>query len=173
MNKTFKTEKYIYRPEIDQMKVVTLFELVSKLNIYELQQYSLVNQIYLNVTNIEGECLIHEVIKINDKMATQEAKINVITYLYHNNVNPDKPDKYNKTPLHLACLNKNDKIIEYLLSINTNPNYQDNFGQTPFHYLMLNNIKLVSNKKKNNFGSIDCVSPSGKFKFINCKNLIV
>ena len=86
--------KYIYHPEIDKTKITKLFDIVSQLNIYELKQYSLINQIYLNVTNSDGESLIHEVIKINNKEATQEAKLNMLIYLYNNNVNPDIPDKY-------------------------------------------------------------------------------
>ena len=150
MNKSYKLDKFIFHPEIDQIKITKLFQIINKLDIYELQQYSLTHQIYLNVSNSEGECLIHEVIKLNSKIATQEAMINVIMYLYRNNVNPDKPDKYNKTPLHLACFYQYSKVIEYLLSINANPNYQDNFGQTPFHYIMLNNIRLCENNNKNN-----------------------
>ena len=153
MNKSYKLDKFIFHPELDQVKITKLFQIISKLDIYELQQYSLINQIYLNVTNNDGECLIHEVIKINNKIATQEAMINVITYLYRNNVNPDKPDKYNKTPLHLACFYQYTKVIEYLLSINANPNYQDNFGQTPFHYIMLSNIKLYKSIDNNNDSS--------------------
>lgn len=130
-------------PTIDIRKCLELFNLASKLDTYELLQFSLINQVPLDFVNDDGECLIHEVINIDPRKASQHAKLNVIKFLVQNKVNPDKPNKYNQTPLHLACNLQLDLIVEYLLSINCNPNFQDSQGKTPFHYLLTGYIKTI------------------------------
>ena len=155
MNKFDKP--YIMQQVYDIKKGNKLFDIILKLNTHELMQYSLINQVPLDYINEDGECLIHHVININNKTTSQQTKLNVIKFLIQNNVNPDQPNKYNQTPLHLACSFQLEQIIEYLLSINVNPNYQDNLGQTPFHYLLTGNIKLVESK-----GIKDFIQPPEK-----------
>ena len=105
---------YRVQPPIDNFKNNKIFHLILKLDTNELLQYSLKENVPLSSLNDEGECLIHYVIKINDKNVSQEAKINIIKFLVSNNVNPDTYNKYNVTPLHLACSFQYDKISKYL-----------------------------------------------------------
>lgn len=132
-------------PTIDQKKSLELFNLVSKLDTHEILQFSLINQIPLDVTNSMGESLIHEVINIDSNKASEHAKLNVIKFLYLNNVDPDKPNKNNQTPLHIACISQLKLIVDYLLEIGVNVNYQDNLGNTPLHYLLTGKIKTIDN----------------------------
>ena len=135
----------------DLKKANNLFNLINKLNTHELKIYSLCNQVPLHYINEDGECLIHKVVEMNDKIASQQTKLNVIKFLVLNNVNPDQPNKYNQTPLHLACLAQQDQIIEYLLDIKVNQNFQDNLGQTPFYYLLKGTCKLYESNRINGF----------------------
>ena len=144
MNKFDKP--YRTQPLYDNKKIIDLFNRVAKLDTHELLQYSLINQLNLDVTNEDGDTLIHEIINVDNKKATEKIKLDIIKFLIQNNVNPDLPNKNNKTPLHYACFYQYEKIIEYLLSFNANSNYQDNFGYTPLHYLFLGNIKTYNNK---------------------------
>jgi hypothetical protein len=64
MNKFDKPFRIL--PTFDEKKIPELINLVSNLNIHELLQYSLVNQIPLDICEQEGENLIHTVIKINN-----------------------------------------------------------------------------------------------------------
>jgi hypothetical protein len=130
-------------PTFDERKGLELFNMASKLDTHELLQYSLVNQIPLDYTNGEGECLIHEVINIDGRKASEHAKLNVIKFLVQNKVNPDKSNKNNQTPLHLACIQQLSIIVEYLLGLGVNPNFQDNMGNTPLHYLLTGLIKTI------------------------------
>lgn len=127
----------------DPKKVLELFNIVNDLDTNDLLRYSLANQIPFDVTNEDGDCLIHEVINIDKRKASQHVKLNVIKFLVQNGVNPDTPNKMNQTPLHLACHLQLDVIVAYLLEINVNPNYTDNLGLYPFHYLFLGEIKPV------------------------------
>ena len=133
MNKFDKPYRIL--PSFDIKKGLELFNLASKLDTHELLQYSLVNQVPLDFINDDGECLIHEVINIDPRKASEHAKLNVIKFLVQNKVNPDKPNKHNQTPLHIACGLQLELIVNYLLSLDVNSNYQDNMGLTPFHYL--------------------------------------
>lgn len=142
MNKFDKPYRVL--PTYDMKKAIELFNLASKLDTHELLQFSLINQIPLDVVNDNEECLIHEVISIDMRVATQHSKLNVIKFLVQNGVNPDKPNKYNKTPLHLACSMQLDLIVEYLLSIGVNPNFQDNTGYSAMHYHLTGHIKPLA-----------------------------
>lgn len=165
MNKFDKPFTYI--PTYDPKKGLELFNIVSNLDTHELLQFSLVNQIPLDFTNNDGECLIHHVINIDSRKASEHAKLNVIKFLVQNKVNPDQPNKNNQTPLHLACGLQLPLIVEYLLSIGVNPNYQDNMGLTPFHYLLTGYIKNTDSSSD----VLDFVPPPKKVDTRNVEQL--
>ena len=139
---------------IDKKISNKLFTIINEFNIESLLDYSITNNISLDVVDDDnnGDNLIHFV--INNKIKSEESKLNIIKFLVKNNVHPDKPNKYNQTPLHIACSLQLLKIIEYLLSINVDPNFQDNFDQTPLHLFLLGNI---IDKKNNINNSIDII----------------
>jgi len=157
MNKFDKPHRYF--PVIDQKKIIELFNLVSKLDTYEILQYSLNNNITLNVSNVLGDSLIHEVIRIDSKKATEHAKLNVIKFLYSKNANPDHFNNENQTPLHLACKYQLKLIVDYLLSINANINVQDIYGNTPLHLLLIGKHKILDNTNE----VLDFIPPPKKF----------
>jgi hypothetical protein len=134
---------YRVLPTIDTKKMLELFTLAGNLDTHEMLQFSLMNKIPLDVEDDENNSLIHIVVSIDGRRASEHAKLNVIKFLFQNNVNPDKPNKYNKTPLHIACSMQLESIVSYLLEIGANPNYQDNMGNTPFHYLLTGYIKSM------------------------------
>ena len=138
----------IYNPPIfiDNGKRLELFNIVNTLNTSDLLQYSLINKISLNQCNDNDDNLIHVVIRMDDAKITEMAKLNIIKFLVQNNVYPDKPNKNNNTPLHLACELQYSNIVEYLLKIGVNPNFTDNNGNTAFHYLLTGNIKLADSE---------------------------
>ena len=154
----------------DPKKVMELFNLVNDLDTNELLQYSFNNQISFDVINENGDSLIHEVVRMDNRKTNQHSKLNVIKFLVQNGVNPDTPNKMNQTPLHIACNYQLDLIVKYLLSINVNPNYTDNMGMYPFHYLFFGEIKIVGNSDK----VLDFVEPpkEGKTDFIDKKEII-
>ena len=143
ISKNLLDRAYIFQPTIDKKKSLELFSIVSKLDTNELLQYSLINKISLDVTNENGDGLIHEVINFDLKKATQHNRLGVIKFLVQNGVHPDRLNKNNQSPLHFACEKQYDLIVNYLLQIGVNPDTQDNFGMTPFHYLLIGEIKLV------------------------------
>ena len=57
----------------------------------------------------------------------------------------DIPGYFNRTPLHVACLNNQEVISYYLLEhCNANVNAKDNNGDTPLHFAcQTKNLKLV------------------------------
>ncbi len=136
---------YRIAPSFDLRKNIEMFHLASKLDTHEMLQHSLVNQIPFDISDEEGNTLIHIVINVDSRKASAHSKLGVIKFLINNGANPDKPNKYNQTPLHLACHYQYDLIVEYLLSIDVNPNFKDNMGLTPFHYLLTGDIKTIEN----------------------------
>jgi len=139
----------IYNPPvfIDNSKRLELFNIINTLNTSELLQYSFINKISLNQCNDNDDNLIHVVIRMENTKITELAKLNIIKILVQNSVYPDKPNKNNNTPLHLACELQYYYIVEYLLKIGVNPNFTDNNGNTAFHYLLTGNITLIDTDK--------------------------
>ena len=128
----------------DMKKGNELFNIIKTLDTHELVRFASKEQIPLDHTNeLSGDTLIHEVINIDHRKVSQHAKLNVIKFLVQNGVSPDKPNKNNHTPLHLACQYMLDEIVLYLLEAGVNPNYIDNMGETPFHHLLKGYNKLI------------------------------
>ena len=134
---------YRIAPSFDLRKNIEMFDFAAKLDTHEMLQHSLINQIPFDISDEEGNTLLHIVINVDSRKASQHSKLGVIKFLVNNGANPDKPNKYNQTPLHLACHYQYDLIVEYLLSIDVNPNFKDNMGLTPFHYLLTGDIKTI------------------------------
>ena len=134
-----------YRPilTIPKEKIESLFMKMNIMDTQEIKQFSMVNNVPLNVDDINGENLIHKAINIENILKKEFHRLNIIKFLVQNDVNPDKPNKENQTPLHLACKYQYADIVKYLLSLDVNVNYQDNYGATPFHYALQGQIKLI------------------------------
>ena len=136
-----KFDKYFKIPDsINEKAIKNLFALIYKFNITELRNYSLQNNISLSTTNKEDDNLIHYVVSIDDETVSETTRLHLIKFLVNENVNPDKPNKYNITPLHLACKKQYNEIVTYLLQLKCDNNFKDSFGQTPFHYLLSGKI---------------------------------
>jgi len=134
MNKFDKP--YRIQKTVDSKKNFELFDLILKLDTHEISQFALNNQISLDITNEMGNSLVHEVINIDSRLATEHSKLNVIKFLYLNNADIDKPNKNNQTPLHLACSLQLKLIVNFLIDNNADINFKDNSGSNPLCYLL-------------------------------------
>ncbi len=132
-----------YRPivKVDNKQITDLFNTVGSMDINEVKQLILKEQISYNVVDNNNNTLIHRVLLENDITKTENQRLQMIKFLYSENVNPDGPNNNNLTPLHIACTKQYLNIIKYLIEIGVDINYQDNFGNTPLHRLFTGNIK--------------------------------
>ncbi len=132
-----------YRPiiKIDNKQITDLFNTVGSMDINEVKQQVLKEQIPYNIVDNNNNTLIHRVLLENDLTKTENQRLQMIKFLYSENVNPDGPNNNNLTPLHIACNKQYLNIIKYLIEIGVDINYQDNFGNTPLHRLFTGNIK--------------------------------
>lgn len=181
-NKEFKS--YKFESKIDPLLIQELFEQIEEMSTHKIKTFILMNNMPIGVTNDNGDTLIHKVLE-NDSLKKSELnRLNMIKYLFNNNVNPDSPNKDNITPLHIASKKQYNEIIKYLLDIGCNPNFQNNFGDTPFHYYLNGNIKLwkpsrvrplvpIEEKKKDDIEYINNLDELKNeiIKFIEEKNL--
>ena len=136
-----------YMPQqfIDTTLCRELFNIVKKLNTTDLLEYSLKHKISLDQTDEFDNNLIHAIIQLDPLKASEDTRLYIIKFLIHNDVNPDKANKNNQSPLHLACEEQYSKIVKYLLETGVESNLQDNMGNTPFHYLLAGKIRTCKN----------------------------
>ena len=129
-------EPFIENNPIEKNKISELFSLIKNFNKDEIQQFIINYDMNLNFLDENSRNLIHHCIFTIDDSKIEFVRLNIIRYLVSNSVNPDEPDIYNVTPLHIACKKQYTQIIKYLLDNGCNINYKDNSGRTPLHYLV-------------------------------------
>lgn len=160
-----------YRPKLEypKEKVEGLFNLISNMDTQQIKQYAIINSISLNVEEMTtGDNLIHKVLNSNNMMKKEFHRLNVIKFLVQNDVNPDKPNKENQTPLHLACKHQHFSIVEFLINLGVDVNYRDNSGFTALHYALQGRIELYSETKEIK----DFISKPTKISFDKKQKLI-
>ena len=84
--------------------------------------------------------------------AAQGNQPNSIVFFHENypKINIDSKDEEGKTPLHLACFYKNEKVVLYLIHLGVNINEQDDSGFTPLHIAIINkNIRIIKRLLQN------------------------
>jgi hypothetical protein len=140
-----------YRPKliIPKEKIEELFSMINLMDSQQLKQYSIVNNITLNVEDpISGDSLIHKVITSPNLLKKEFHRLNIVKFLVQNNVHPDKPNKENQTPLHLACKAQYSTIVNYLISLDVDLNFQDNYGFSSLHYALQGKIELYEEPRE-------------------------
>ena len=140
-----------YRPKliIPKEKIEELFSMINQMDSQQLKQYSIVNNITLNVEDpISGDSLIHKVITSPNLLKKEFHRLNIVKFLVQNNVHPDKPNKENQTPIHLACKAQYSTIVNYLISLDVDLNFQDNYGFSCLHYALQGKIELYEEPRK-------------------------
>jgi hypothetical protein len=151
MAKRIDRDNEPYRPilSVSKEKTEELFSLINMMDTQQIKQFSMINSITLNVeSSVTGDNLMHKVITLNNGLKKEFHRLNMIKFLYQNGVNPDKPNRENQTPLHLACKEQYFSIVEFLVSIGVDLNFKDNIGFTPFHYALMGKIELYNEPKE-------------------------
>ena len=137
-NRFYNRDMKPYRSNqaINPSKIAEIFSSISNMDTQEITNTANRLQIPLGVTDENGDTLIHKILKDETKQKNEVNRLNIIEFLYNNNVSPDSPNKENVTPLHLACYYQYPLIIKYLIEIGADPNYKDILGNTAFHYYL-------------------------------------
>jgi len=123
-------------------------EFQNEFNIYDVFKYSITNQISLNGVDEDGNNIIHYITTQPHNNLTEECKIHIIRTCIQQGIHPDKANKFNKTPLHLACENQFYKLIDFLVNEGADVNFLDNMGSSPLHYLLLGKYSIIEMEPK-------------------------
>ncbi|AGF85424.1 repeat protein [Moumouvirus goulette] len=101
---------------------------------------------------ISGKTPSHAVLELDDKIANNRKKLEIIEYLYQMGSPIDLPDNNNIWPIHLAANLQSEKIIDFLLSKKVSPNRKDSSNNTPLQYAIYG--KQIPCPKSSSIGPI-------------------
>jgi hypothetical protein len=132
-------------------EIISIFE---EGNISKIKNFvTLNNKINININlGDDNDDTISHIILNNENM-TETDKYELIKYLINNNnLNINKPNKYNILPIHIVA--KNQYINIYNIFAKYNIKYsKDNYGLSQLHYGLMGNIiqkkKYIHNEKEN------------------------
>lgn len=151
--RSFTTPAIINKPyipikQIDQESLEQLFASVLEGDFNRIKTTILDKYITPNITNSDGESLIHTVLQNNSTGMTEDQKYELIKYLIEHDVPINAYNKDNITALHLAAKYQYPKIVKLLLKSGANPNALDRTSMNPLHYAVQGNIESCKKRKK-------------------------
>lgn len=128
---------YVSQPQIDYSEIDALYSTFSTGEYDDMIKIIQSNKL-LNFRNLQGETLIHAILKNGSSSLTETNILEIIQQLIHKNVSINAMNNYNQTALHFAAQKGYYNIITYLLTLNVDLNKIDNYGNAPIHYLIDN-----------------------------------
>ena len=81
-----------------------------------------------------GESPVHAVLRLDNKIADNGKKLELIRYLYEMGAPLDTSDASNTWPIHLAASIQAPEIVDFLIKNRVNVDRSDSFDNTPLHY---------------------------------------
>jgi ankyrin repeat protein len=122
-----------------------IFDIAMNGNITDIKNAMSNLNMPLNIKNDDKKSLIHFVLE-NKIGISENDKLTLIKYLLDHGAGLSV-DKYNVTPLHLACKYQYKKIVDYLLNFG-DVNICDSNGMNALHYLVQGDVTDCNPNKK-------------------------
>lgn len=133
--------------ELNREVVNELFLYFSEGDYYKISDFILSNNFNTYVLDDDDNNIIHKIIE-NDFFSDAK-KLDLIKLCISKGVDVSTSNKYNITPLHLACSIQSLNIVELLLINGAEINKRDSNGRTPFYYAVVGkNVRCSSSDAK-------------------------
>ena len=111
------------------------FLIIKTGKIDEISKFVIDNRIKLNIVQpLTKKTPAHAVLELDDHIADDESKLNILKYLRDMESPLDLPDKDNVWPIHIAARLQNKEIIDLLVKSGAQLSHRDSSGNTPLHY---------------------------------------
>lgn len=114
-------------------------------------KYNLNEKSFKNGIISSGDTAFHIVLELDDKIADDRTKLEILKYLGEMGSPMDLPNLIDIWPIHLAAALQSKKIIDYLVDHNVSLNRKDTSNNTPLHYAIIgkkidcnNSVKIES-----------------------------
>lgn len=136
MSSRFQPRIFPYNPSKnvpDNVKSQLFLELKTG-DIDAIKKYILKTGIKLNVVEKDtGDTVTHIILGLDDKIANNETKLNILEYLVDNGAPLEIPNNQNVWPIHLAAQLQDENILDFMIKHKVNTYRLDSSNNTPLH----------------------------------------
>ena len=141
----------IPKDTLDENNIQKLFQIIEEGNLGKIREFLMSGNVSVNVRLETGDTLAHVVIK--NQNLTERTKTDICNFLVQQGAPIDLPNKYNITPLHLACKYQLLDIIKIFIKSGANMSAVDNNGFTILHYFIMSDIYECKTERNTKVGS--------------------
>lgn len=140
-----------YQPRIfinDPEKVVPanlieqFFLILKSANIDEIRNFAIQNKLKYNIVDKSDKgsskkTPYHIILELDNKIANNETKLEIIKFLGSMEAPMDLPDITNIWPIHLAVMTQSEDIVNFFIKKGVSLNVKDSSNNTPLHYAVM------------------------------------
>lgn len=121
-------------------------------------KYNLIEKSSKGSPNESGKTPFHVVLELDDKVANNDTKLQIMKFLDQMDAPMDLPDIADVWPIHLAAALQSKKIINFFIDKKVSLDKKDSSNNTPLHYAIIG--KEISCPRPVSIGSL---VPAQKF----------
>jgi hypothetical protein len=122
----------IIKPNIDEETKNNIFSNIISGNYNKLFEI-ITPDIYLTFNDSDNNSVTHILLKVNDKLISENNKIKVLEFFLKHGAPLNTYNKEKLTPLHIAINNSYEKVVDFLLDHGANPNAETVNKLLPIH----------------------------------------
>lgn len=132
---------FINNPEklVSEETVAQFFKTLTEGEVDKVRAFALANRNKYNIINRQrqsatGETPYHTVLRLDDSIADETTKLEMVKYLEVMGAPMDLPDANSQWPIHLAVATQSYKIVKFFVEKGVNIERADASNNTPLHY---------------------------------------
>lgn len=135
---------FINNPEknVPTNLIEQFFLILKSANLDEIKNFVIQNKLKYNIIDKSDKgsskkTPYHVILELDNKIANNETKLEIIKFLGNMGAPIDLPDITNVWPIHLAVISQSEDIVNFFIKKGVSLNVKDGSNNTPLHYAVM------------------------------------